>query len=296
MSENVSSVDAEMVFPTRMDLGEGPLWDPAGQSLYWTDLINQKLFKGNPSTGRYVERNLPYKASRVTHCSDGRLLVSFTRGLASGTFDGQAFAPLTPGFSLPKEVRINDGACDAQGRFWTGTYDPTLRSAIGCLYCVEHGRVSTKTEGVMLSNGIRFSPDNRTMYFVETSPARLWAYEYELSNATLGKRRLVVDYSGIGARPDGCAIDTDGCLWVAEVDRGRIARYAPDGKLDQVVRVPVLKPTSVCFGGRENNVLFITSRYAGVESGEQSNPLAGAVFAAQVNATGLPEHRYAHGE
>jgi len=288
MAEAVLSVDAEVAFKMHMDLGEGPLWDASVQALYWTDLVNRKLYKGDPISGRSVERDLPYRASRVTPCRNGQMLFSFTRGPAIGSYDGDVFAPLATDFEIPKEVRVNDGACDASGRFWTATYDPTLSAAIGCIYCVENGRVSTKATDITLANGIRFSPDNKTMYFVESLPGRLWAYEFDLAEARLGGRTLLVDYEGTGVKPDGCTIDTDGCVWVAEVNRSRIARYTPAGKLDQAVRVPALKPTSVCFGGVANDVLFITTRC----TGDEDNPLAGSVFAARVPATGLTEHPY----
>lgn len=291
MSETVATTEAEVVFRMRMDLGEGPLWDTSVQALYWTDLVNRKLYRGDPSSGVMIERDLPYRASRVTPCSDGRLLFSFTRGPALGTFEGDVFEPMTPGFAIPKEVRVNDGACDALGRFWTATYDPTLTAALGSIYCIEGGQVVTKAADIRLANGIRFSPDNRTMYFVESLPGRLWAYDYDLELAALGERRLLIDYEGSGVKPDGCTIDTDGCLWVAEVNRGRIARYTPAGELDQIVRVPVRKPTSVCFGGAANDVLFVTTRC----TGDEENPLAGSVFAARVGATGLTEYRYAPG-
>lgn len=228
----------------------------------------------------------------MTLCRNDRLLFSFTRGPALGTFDGDTFDELVPGFRTPEAARMNDGACDALGRFWSGSYDPTLTSAIGSIYCFEPGRATETVKGVRLSNGIRFSPDNRTMYFVDSNPGHIWAYEYDLQSAEPGQRRLLVNLEGTGVKPDGCTIDTDGCLWVAEVGRGRVARYTPSGELDQIVTVPVRKPTSVCFGGPRNNVLYITSRYSGETGGVPDDELAGSLFAAQVSATGLPEHRF----
>lgn len=293
MSASIRTLRAELAFDVRNELGEGPFWDDTAQVLYWVDLFTARLFRGNPATGAVDVRTLAYRAARVSLCDDGRLFFAFTRGPAFGSFGSDVYEKLGDGFTVPETVRINDGTCDSRGRYWTGTYDPTLKSAIGAIYCVAAGRAIVKAEGIALSNGIRFSPDERTMVFVDSRPGRIWAYDFDIESASLGARRLLVDYEGSGVKPDGCAMDAEGCLWVAEVGRARVARYTPQGVLDQVVEVPTDKPTSASFGGADRRTLFITTRSSGIDAADAGRqPLAGAVFAALVAVPGLPEHRY----
>jgi sugar lactone lactonase YvrE len=112
---------------------------------------------------------------------------------------------------------------------------------------IEGDLISVKAEGIRMPNGIRWSPDEKVMYFVDSWPGQVWSYEFNVNDGVLGKRRLFLDYEGSGVKPDGCVVDEEGCLWIAEVNRSRVARYSPSGKLDSEVLVPTGKPTSVSF-------------------------------------------------
>lgn len=284
---------SDMVFESADALGEGPMWHAGEQRLYWVDLLAKKLHRGDPATGRIDSRSLPYAASRVTPASDGRLLVSFLRRPALGRFEGDAFETLDLGDAVADKHRFNDGACDSHGRFWTANYDETLKAASGRIVCFDRGQAERKLDGVMLPNGIRFSPDEKTMLFVDSWPGRVWAFAFDVVSAHLGERRLLIDFEGSGAKPDGCAMDAEGCLWIAEVNRSRVARYTPEGRLDSVVTVPTSKPTSVSFGGADRRTLYITSRVDGLTPEQRAvEPQAGAVFAARVSTAGQPEHAY----
>ena len=284
---------AEVAFRVRDALGEGPLWDPRTHSLYWVDLLNKKLCVGDPATGKSRSRTLPYAAARVTLCEDERLLISFLRRPALGSFDTETFEQIELADLPADKQRFNDGACDSRGRFWSASYDGNLTSANGRLLCIAGAQVTRRAEGIRMPNGIRWSPDEKILYFVDSWPGHVWAYDFDVDAAQLGERRLLIDFEGSGVKPDGCAADTDGCLWIAEVNKSRVARYTPAGVLDQVVEVPTSKPTSVSFGGADNRTLFITSRTDGL-SAEQlaAQPLAGCVFAARVATPGQPEHRF----
>jgi len=284
---------ADVVFGCRNALGEGPLWDPASNVLYWVDLLGKQLFKGNPVDGSFESQSLPYAASRATLCDDGQLLISFLRRPAFGAFGSDDYMLIDLGDIVAAGQRFNDGACDAAGRFWTATYDGDRGSANGRLVAIEGSRVSVKAEGVRMPNGIRWSPDGKTMYFVDSWPGQVWAYDFDAGAGVLGNRRLFLDFEGTGVKPDGCAIDEQGCLWIAEVNRSRVARYTPSGTLDSVVLVPADKPTSVSFGGGDRRTLYITSRTDGLSDAALAlQPQAGAVFAARVSTPGLPEHPF----
>ena len=284
---------AEVAFDVRDALGEGPIWDARTGSLYWVDLLGKKLCIGDPVTGIARARGLRYAASKVTLCNDDRLLVSFLRCPAFGTFDAGMFEPMELPAELTDKQRFNDGACDSRGRLWTATYDGNLKTPNGRMVCVDGARIVRKAEGIRMPNGIRWSPDEKLMYFIDSWPGQVWAYDFDVDAAHLGERRLMIDYEGSGVKPDGCATDADGCLWIAEVNRSRVARFTPAGVLDQVIEVPTFKPTSVCFGGADNKTLYITSRTDGLSAEQIAlQPHAGAVFAARVDTPGLPEHRF----
>ena len=292
-SHSAATKCADVVFDVRDALGEGPIWDTRTGTLYWVDLLGKKLCRGNPNDGRTSARALTYAAAKVTLCDDDRLLVSFLRAPAFGTFDSDQFTPIDLQGAVIDKQRFNDATCDSRGRLWTATYDGKLTSASGRIVCIDGSTVTRKADGIRMPNGIRFSPDEKTMYFVDSWPGHVWAYAYDVNSATLSKRQLLIDYDGSGVKPDGCAIDTDGCLWIAEVNRSRISRFTPTGLLDRVIEVPTSKPTSVCFGGAANTTLFITTRIDGLSPEQRvSEPHAGAVFAAEVTTPGQIEHRF----
>ena len=292
-STSVASTTADVAFRISDALGEGSIWDPRTARLYWVDLLGKRMSRGDPATGRYEMRTLPYAAAKITLCEDERLLISFLRRPAFGTFESETFETIELGDAVAAKQRFNDGACDPRGRLWTATYDGNLKAANGRMVCVEGSRVAHKADGIRMPNGLRWSPDETVMYFVDSWPGQVWVYEFDVDAARLGERRLLIDFEGSGVKPDGCAADVDGCLWIAEVNRSRVGRYTPASELDRVIEVPTLKPTSVCFGGADNRTLYITSRTDGLSAQQLSlQPYAGCVFAATVETPGLPEYRF----
>jgi sugar lactone lactonase YvrE len=287
------SIRAELAFHSDTKLGEGPLWNPADNQLYWIDLIGKRLYRGNPLTGEVKSKTLPYRCARVTLCTDGSLLFSFTRGLAFGSYGSDHYTPFAASELISPQERYNDAACDSRGRLWTGTYDVDLKEPLGGIYCFEGYKASREATGVRLANGLRWSPDERTLYFADSRPGQLWAYEFDVDDGHVGSRRLLVDYTDTGVKPDGLATDTDGCIWIAEVHRSRVARYTPEGRLDCVVELPTRRPTSVSFGGADRKTLYITTRCDGMTEGDfEIEPRAGCVFAAASPAAGLAEHAF----
>jgi sugar lactone lactonase YvrE len=139
----------------------------------------------------------------------------------------------------------------------------------------------------VVSNGIAFSPDWRTMYHADSRPGRIYAYDYDVASGKPTRRRLLIDYAGLGRRPDGCTVDAEGFLWVAEIDGARLGRYAPDGRLEQTVMLPVSKPASVAFGGADLRTLFITTISYGLAPGAEA--WAGMLLSIRVDVAGLAE-------
>ena len=195
------------------------------------------------------------------------------------------------------QMRFNDGRCDRQGRFWASTMQTNMGAdAVGALYrydpkndgIVDH--LAAQIEDLVVPNGLAFSPDGRTMYLSDSHPSRqlIWAFDYDIDSGTPHNRRVFVDMNSHPGRPDGAAVDAEGCYWICAIDAGQVLRFTPDGKLDRSLSLPVKKPTMCAFGGDRLDTLFVTSiRPQGIDLSDQ--PLAGGVFALNPGVKGLPE-------
>lgn len=293
------TVRAELVFEVGNALGEAPLWDGARGALYWVDCLARELLRATP-TGRAIERwPLTGQPGCIVPRSDGRLLVAYRNGL--GLFDpatGESSALTVCGVDFSRE-RFNDGKCDPRGRFWVGTMDRELRQPVAAVYRLEPGSDAgnagferSAISGLTLSNGIAWSPDGSTMYVCDSRPGALLRYDYDPGSAAPSGRRVLVDFAQGPGRPDGCAMDAEGGLWVAEFNAGRVGRYDERGRLDGIVELPVSRPTSVAFGGEAMQTLYITSMREGTDPARE--PLAGCVFAVEPGVRGLAASQHAN--
>jgi len=190
--------------------------------------------------------------------------------------------------------RFNDGRVDARGRFWVGTMDNELHRPNGVLYRVDpDGRAIAVERDVVVSNGIAFSPDGRTLYFTDTRRHLTYASDLDLDDGSVSNRRVFTDHRATGDRPDGACVDVDGCIWMAFFAGGRIVRYRPDGTIDRVVPMPVTNPTCLCFGGRDLTTLYVTTAAKFLTPAQLAGePLAGALLAIEGLGQGCAENRF----
>jgi len=277
-------------------LGEGPVWNDQDQSLYWLDCVGKKISATALDNSPVRTWSLPDMPGSYAFREHGGLVMAFRRGLAFVDLNESGVATeWIPNTGVdPKTVRFNDGACDRRGRFWAGTFHNKITEPLGGLYRLDGDRsVHNMDTGIMMSNGMAWSPDNRTMYYTDTRPGYVYAYDFDLDDGTVRNRRIFLDYSKEPYSADGCTVDAAGCLWVAEVDAGRIARYTPAGKRDAVYELPVSRPSSVAFAGANLDVLCVTTLRFGLSEEEKARePLAGALFALSPGVSGLPEPRF----
>ncbi|MGE0284179.1 MAG: SMP-30/gluconolactonase/LRE family protein, partial [Rhizobiaceae bacterium] len=191
--------------------------------------------------------------------------------------------------------RFNDGKCDRRGRFFVGSLDKNWKEPIGGLWRLDPDlSLHRVADDILLGNGIAFSPDDKTMYFADSRPGYVYAYDYDIETGSVSNRRLHLNFHGKEAHPDGCAIDAEGCLWVAEMGTGSVGRYASDGRRLSGIDLPTTRVTSVAFGGPDFRTLFVTSMRYGLgeeELTKQSD--AGRTFFARVDVPGLPETKFA---
>lgn len=284
---NRPSMDAECVVDCRNELGEGALWCPLEQRLWWIDIQKPTLWSLRPG-GAVQHWSLPKPPGSFALRKDGGFLFAFRGGLA--TLDKPGGEPKwLPGLE-PGDERFNDGKCDRAGRFWAGTMDRKLASAIGRLYRVAPDfKLEPMDRGFTISNGIGWSPDERVMYFTDTPSRRIYRYDFDAAAGTIAKRRVFVEVEPGHGGPDGLTVDAEGCVWSAQFDRGCVNRYDPDGKLERSVRLPVQRPTTCMFGGPDLDTLYVTSAAMGLAGEEQ----AGGLFALHPGVRGLPETRFA---
>ena len=275
-------------------LGECPIWDDRHHCLYWIDIRCPALRRYDFSTQRVTTWTMPSLVGSIALTEGHLLLVALTDQIAlfdprNGQLQQHVKAP-----DLAEGHRFNDGRCDRQGRFWVGTMHNITRAPVGVLYCLTEGEpLRAVFDGICIPNSLAFSPGGDTMYFADSLKHRLDAYEFDSKKGTLGSKRVIANTIEPGF-PDGSAVDAQGYIWNAEFWSSRIVRYAPDGRIDRVVHVPVDRPTCCAFGGPDLNLLFITTTSQNLSPEQrQEQPLAGGLFCLPVEVQGLPESRYA---
>jgi L-arabinonolactonase len=276
-------------------LGEGPMWSVRDQALYWIDVVGKRAFRLRPPHNRVEARDLPYAPSGVFPRVAGGLLLVTKKGMALFDFDADKLETIpTPAVDFTAEV-FNDGGCDRLGRLWIGTRDLNVREPKGGLYRMETDYSMTRqASGFVVSNGVAWSPNGETFYHVDSKPGRIDVCDFDLAAGLVANRRVFLDYRASGGpHPDGCAVDAEGGLWVAEIDAGRVARYTPDARFDREIGLPVSKPTSVMFGGKDLATMYITSmRFHLTHDALQTQPLAGSLFAVDAGVKGMAEPEF----
>ncbi len=286
----------ERAVDCRNTLGEGPLWCPVERVLWWVDISAPALWRFDPARNTTAHWPLPKLVGSMCLRRDGGFLIAFRSGLA--TLDQpEANARFVDRVDVDFDVlRFNDGKTDRAGRFWVGAMDRKLRAPIGGLYRIDASlRPVCADRGVAtIANGIGWSPDDRTMYFTDTPSRRIYAYDFDLASGFVSNRRVFVEVEAGHGGPDGLTVDAEGGVWSVQFDRWCIHRYAPDGRLERIVKLPVQRPTSVMFGGPDLSTLYVTTATMDLDAGAlESQPLAGSLLACQPGVKGLPETRFA---
>ena len=298
----MSEIQVELVLDARNGTGESPVWHAAEQALYWVDIPARKLCRWTLATGAVSEWFAPEMLACIAPLAATQ---DWIAGTESGVFqleprsDGQlGFRRLATVSHALTGMRFNDGRCDRQGRFLAGTMLMNMAAGArtGCVYRYEKECGLLKLlDGFITPNGMAFSPDGRTMYLSDSHPSvqSVWAFDYDIETGTPSNRRLFVDMNPLPGRPDGAAVDADGCYWICGNDAGLVHRFTPEGKLDRSLVVPVKKPAMCAFGGPGLDTLFVTSiRPEGVDLSDQ--PLAGGLFALRPGVRGLPDAACLH--
>ncbi len=288
----------EMVVDARHELGECVLWCERTGRLLWTDIPAGTLWSHSPATGLTYSWRMPERlCSFALTESDDRLLLGLASGLAFFEFSTGSVTRICDVESDIPSTRLNDGRCDRQGRFVFGMFnqDSDPRTPVGSFYRLNKDLTLERLPlgNVAIANSICFSPDGGTMYYCDTQTQEIRCCDYDPVSGAVGRPRVFVPADPALGEPDGSTVDAQGYLWSARWGAGKVIRFAPDGRNDRVLELPVPQPTCVAFGGPQRSVLYATTAHLWMSDADRAAaPLSGAVFAQGLDVSGLPEQRF----
>jgi sugar lactone lactonase YvrE len=286
--------DVELVLDARAALGEGPLWDGRAQRLYWVDITAKRVHRFDPATGldEAFDAGQPVGALGLREAGD--LVLAVEKGFALLDPDAGEPRMLAAVEQDDPGTRMNDGACDAAGRFWAGTMAYDSRPGGGNLYRLDpDGTVARVIAACSISNGLDWSHDGRVLYYIDSPTQAIDAFDFEVRRGELGERHRVVEIPAEEGMPDGMTVDAEGFIWVALWGGGCVRRYHPDGRLDRLLRLPVSQVTSCTFGGPDLGDLYITTAAHQLPAERlRREPHAGGLFRHRPGVRGRPAHRF----
>ncbi len=290
-------LEIERLVASQCELGEGPLWRSDEQALYWLDIYGKKVERFEPGVPSWHTIHMPFRVTSLGLRQGGGFIISAEQGLA--LWDGLSMD--VEWLQRPEEnrpyFRFNDGAVAPGGQFFAGSmYDGPDVSPLpaGRLYRLDPDHLLHQVqEDVLISNGLGWSPDGKTMYYTDSLRYTIYAFDYDSASGELDRRRIFVHDPEEPGVPDGLAVDSAGFVWSARWDGWKVTRYDPDGKVECILPMPVQRPTCCMFGGKDLDELYITSAWVGLsESQRQAQPGAGDLYRMRAGVTGLPRPYY----
>ncbi|MBA3889136.1 MAG: SMP-30/gluconolactonase/LRE family protein [Gemmatimonadaceae bacterium] len=266
--------------------GEGPVWSPRWGGLRWVDMLAGDILS-LAADGTVSRVHAGEIAAAIRPRRAGGAVIGIERGFALESADGR-ITQLPPIWSDPG-VRMNEGGCDPDGRFYCGSMAYDKRPGGGSLYRLDpDGTTTVVLPDVTISNGLEWSADGTTAYYADTATQRIDRFDYDPARGLTG-RRPFVDLDEL--RPDGLTVDADGGVWVALSNGQAVRRYTAAGRLDLEIPIPVRKVTACTFGGEALDQLYLTTSRDGIPRGE--DPLAGSLFRVDVGQRGVPVREFA---
>lgn len=285
----------ELIADAQLTLGEGPSWDAENGLLYWVDIEQYRVYTYDPAKGELRHRDVGQYVGAVAPRQGGGLVMALQHGFY--TYDPATDTTkliAEPEAHLPNN-RFNDGKCDPAGRFWAGSMSLVGESGTGKLYRLDSdGTATPMVDGVSCSNGLAWSPDQQTMYYIDTPTMQVVAYTYDIDTGDIRDSRTAVRFErGMGA-PDGMTIDAEGMLWIAHWGGWRVSRWNPNtGEKLTEIAVPAAHVTSCVFAGTDLTELYITTARTGLDAAAlEQQPQAGGIFRVKTDVKGMPTYSY----
>lgn len=283
----------EIALDCRHHLGESPVWDDRTQTLHWTNIHAREIWSWKWSSNASIVRQMPERIGAIGLRETGGLVIALENGFATLDADSEQPVPMASLPSPSAHTRLNDGRVAPDGRFLCGGMNEEApQRANAALYALDaDARVRTLLPGIACANSLCWSPDGATMYFSDMQTRRIDAFDY--ANGEIANRRVFAELATPGA-PDGSIVDEEGFLWNAQWGGGKLVRYAPDGKVDREVALPVSNPTCMIFGGPALDIMFITSAWFTLDdAARKREPHAGSLFAWRPGVRGFASTRFA---
>ena len=287
------TINVELAAKLDCNVGEGPFWDDVKQELYFVDIMNKQIKVFSPSSKSVETVQFNQEIGAVFLDQKSNLIVASRDGIFAATRDGVLETLLAPIELEDTSIRTNDAKCDAYGRMWVGTMAFDFTQGAAALFSFDSKNLKKVVPDLTVSNGIGWSLDKKTMYFIDSPTKRVDIFDFDLESGELGNRRPFLLLGDLDAFPDGLTTDEDGGVWVALFGGGEVRRFDPQGTLTHIVEVPVKQVTSCCFGGADMSELFITTAQNGMDSDSLiREPLAGSLFRAKTTFKGSKSNRF----
>jgi sugar lactone lactonase YvrE len=284
------AMDAELVLDAQAELGEGAIWDARSNVLLWVNITADEVHVYDPVSGDDRCLDLGQPVGTIVPRVAGGAAVALKHGFHVLDLESGDTSPIAePEDSA--DHRFNDGKCDPAGRFWAGACHMNCSDPVGTLYCLfADGRVEPRLTELRCPNGIVWTADRRTMYYIDTGAAAIWAFDYDDASGGISNQRTVVEVPAEMGFPDGMTIDAEGRLWVAHWGGCAVHCWDPgSGEVVATVNVPAKQVTSCAFGGPALDTLYITSARKGLADDElERHPASGGLFGCRPGAVGVP--------
>lgn len=263
-------------------IGESPIWDAINRRCYWIDNQKPILHCFDAVSAKYSMMKLPAPLRCIDLNPDNKLVAVMENQLIEIDPFSQTIIIILSKI-VEKETLFNDGKFDALGRFWVGSMDPEMISPIGNLYCIDENlQVHIKENDIILCNGPKWSPDNKILYYADTTKRTIYKYNFCLADGIISHKEIFVQLSEDTGYPDGLYVDNEGYVWSAHWGGFRVTRYNPDGLVDDVIRIPARNVTCCCIG---ENKLFVTTANFDIQGYQDLGPNAGCLFIVTLNNT-----------
>lgn len=280
----------------RVQLGEGPVWDPTGEALFFLDIAGQKIHRFRPADGSTTSWDTPLRPGAMALREGGGAVVAMQNQVHGLDLETGASQLIATADDQPADAVFNDGKVDRQGRFIIGScagYSENPQK-IGGIYSIGADHKLKRVErDIAFSNGPCFSPDGRTLYFSDSADYACYAFDYDCETGAVANKRLFADTRPFGGMPDGATVDSDGLVWIAIFRGAKVVAFRPDGKAEHIVHMPVNLTVSVMFGGPALDQLYVTT-IDPTFFGEPAEEGAGYLYVIEgLGTRGLPEPRYA---
>ncbi|MDB5585085.1 MAG: hypothetical protein JWP26_55 [Devosia sp.] len=291
----VDRADVRCVIPASTFLGEGPHWSERDKKLYFVDILAPAVYTGDTVKGTYVSMPVPELVGFIIPRTRGGFVTAMHGEIRGIDLPSGSITTISHPEADRPGNRFNDGKCDRRGRLWAGSLAIDTAPDQGRLWRLDpDGRAFEMDRGFHVSNGMGWSPDDKTFYFADTAKQLIYAYDFDIDSGSIANRRVFISVPESEGKPDGLTVDAEGFVWAAHWDGWCVTRYDPDGKVDRVINLPVPRPTSCVFGGPDMQTLFVTTARIRLSAAQLTEaPLSGSIFAIDTGIKGLQDPMFA---